>query len=214
VTPGLESLIPFAGFWLVAIITPGPNTLLFSWAALSHGRAAAIAVTAGILSCGVLWAFGGLFGLVWALRQFPELFRGIELAGGLYIGWRGLSLLYKWWSSSQEAMRPNAPSADISPAAAYRMGFLTNLSNPKSLVFVASLFATTSVARGPLWLGLTGVGVMLGMSALYYVTLLGLFSRPGFLAAYQRARHRIEALAGAFFMWFGIELLWRGSAGS
>jgi len=33
--PGPESLIPFAAFWLVAVLTPGPNMLLFTWLAVS-----------------------------------------------------------------------------------------------------------------------------------------------------------------------------------
>jgi threonine/homoserine/homoserine lactone efflux protein len=212
VTPGLDALLPFAAFWFVAVMTPGPNTLLFTWIALTQTRETTLAVIAGILSCGILWAFGGLFGLVWIMRSFPTLFKAVEILGGIYIGWRGIVLLRHWWTHKAREIPGLKAAAQISPARAWRMGFLTNLSNPKSLAFVASLFATTSVAKGPLWLGLLGIAVMLSMSAGYYFTLYGLFSRPGFLTLYRSWQNRIEAMAGLIFVFFGGELILRGVA--
>jgi threonine/homoserine/homoserine lactone efflux protein len=210
VTASFARLIPFAAFWFVAVITPGPNTLLFTWVALSQSRSTTLALIGGILGCGVLWAFGGLFGLVWAMGRFPNFFQAAQVVGGLYIGWRGFVLLRQ----SRSARTPDATVrpriAQLLPKRAFRMGFLTNLSNPKSLAFVSSLFATTDVARGPLWLGLTGIALMLSMSAGYYALLYALFARPGFLIAYRNSQRLIEGLAGFFFVIFGTELILSG----
>ncbi len=213
-TPGLESLIPFAAFWFVGVLTPGPNMLLFTWIALSQKPATTLAVIAGILSCGVLWAFGGLFGLVWLMHTFPRAFQFAAIAGGLYIGWRGLMLIKAFFTRRASPKIELDARREIAPAIAYRMGFFTNLANPKSLAFVASLFATTSVASGPLWLGLLGVAVMLTMSATYYLTLFALFSRPNFISFYRRAQHGIEGAAGLIFIFFGVELVLRGFTGT
>ena len=61
--PGLESLGPFAAFWFVAVLTPGPNMLLFTWLAMSKPRPVALAAVAGIQSAMLIWAVCGLFGL-------------------------------------------------------------------------------------------------------------------------------------------------------
>jgi hypothetical protein len=61
--PGPESLIPFAAFWLVAVLTPGPNMLLFTWLAVSKPSRIALSCVAGIQSAMLIRALSGLFGL-------------------------------------------------------------------------------------------------------------------------------------------------------
>jgi len=79
-----------------------------------------------------------------------------------------------------------------------------------SLAFVASLFATTSVIHGPLWLGLADVALMLAMSASYCLICLWLLTRPGALALYARSERYITAGAGIIFATFGLQLLASG----
>ncbi len=93
---------------------------------------------------------------------------------------------------------------------AYRAGFLTNMSNPKTLAFVASLFATTSVIHAPLWVGLLGVVLMIAMSTSYYLACLWLLTRSGSLAFYMRAERFVTAGAGTIFTLFGLQLVSRG----
>lgn len=209
-TPGLESLVPFAAFWLVAVLTPGPNMLLFTWLAVSAPRKVALASVAGIQSAMVIWAFAGLFGLSWFIERFPAAFHAVQVLGGLYLIWRGVVLLRSAWAGGPGALRTLRPAKDLTPASACRAGFLTNMSNPKTLAFVASLFATTSVIHGPLWLGLLSVALMIAMSLSYYLACLWLFTRPGALAAYARAERAITGGAGAIFAFFGLQLLTSG----
>lgn len=208
--PGLESLGPFAAFWLVAVLTPGPNVLLFTWLAMSKPRAIALAAVAGIQTAMLIWALAGLLGLAWFVERFPHAFHAVQVMGGLYLVWRGLVLGRAAWAGGPGALRTLRPSADFTLRAAYRAGFLTNMSNPKTLAFVASLFATTSVIHAPLWIGLAGVLLMIAMSASYYVACLWLFTRPGALAAYARSERMITAGAGVIFMIFGLQLLSSG----
>lgn len=207
---GLESLIPFAAFWLVAVLTPGPNMLLFTWLAVSAPRKVAVASVAGIQSAMVIWAFAGLFGLSWFIERFPAAFHAVQVLGGLYLIWRGIVLLRSAWAGGPGALRTLRPAKDLTPASAYRAGFLTNMSNPKTLAFVASLFATTSVIHGPLWLGLLSVALMIAMSLSYYLACLWLFTRPGALAAYAKAERAITGGAGLIFAFFGLQLLTSG----
>jgi len=59
--PGPESLIPFAAFWLVAVLTPGPNMLLFTWLAVSKPSRIALSCVAGIQSAMLIWALSLAF---------------------------------------------------------------------------------------------------------------------------------------------------------
>lgn len=208
--PGLESLVPFAAFWLVAVLTPGPNMLLFTWLAVSKPRPVALASVAGIQSAMLIWALSGLFGLSWFIERFPGAFRTVQVLGGLYLLWRGFVLARSAWAGGPGVLRTLRPAIDLTPRSAYRAGFLTNMSNPKTLAFVASLFATTSVIHAPLWIGLAGVVLMVAMSASYYLVCLWLLTRPGALAAYSRAERYITAGAGVIFAIFGLQLLSAG----
>ncbi len=208
--PGPESLIPFAAFWLVAVLTPGPNMLLFTWLAVSKPSRVALSCVAGIQSAMLIWALSGLFGLAWFIESFPGAFRAVQVVGGLYLIWRGSVLMRSAWAGGPGQLRTMRPGTEFTPHSAYRAGFLTNISNPKTLAFVASLFATTSVIHGPLWLGLAGVALMLAMSASYYLICLWLLTRPGALALYARSERYVTAGAGIIFATFGLQLLASG----
>lgn len=207
---GLESLIPFAAFWLVAVLTPGPNMLLFTWLAVSKPRRVALATVAGIQSAMLIWALAGLFGLAWFIESFPHAFHMVQILGGVYLIWRGSVLVRSAWTGGAGALRTLRPASDFTPPGACRAGFLTNMSNPKTLAFVASLFATTSVIHAPLWIGLLGVLLMVAMSTSYYLSCLWFLTRPGALAAYARAERAITAGAGLIFTVFGLQLLSAG----
>lgn len=209
-TPGLESLGPFAAFWFVAVLTPGPNVLLFTWLAMSKPRPVALAAVAGIQSAMLIWALAGLFGLAWFIERFPGAFRAVEVLGGVYLIWRGIVLLRAAWAGGPGVLRTLHPTGDFTPRTAYRAGFLTNMSNPKTLAFVASLFATTSVIHAPLWVGLLGVVLMIAMSVSYYLACLWLLTRSGSLAFYVRAERFVTAGAGTIFTLFGLQLVSRG----
>jgi threonine/homoserine/homoserine lactone efflux protein len=206
---GAAALLPFAAFWLVAVFTPGPNTLLFTWLALSQPRPVVLAALAGILTCTTLWGLAGLFGLIWLTGQFPNAYHAVKVAGGLYLMWRGAMLVRQAFAGPGLPWEAGLRLAPMPPARAFRMGFLTNLSNAKSFAFVTSLFASTQIARGPLWLGLAGVALMVTMSGAWYVALMALFARPAFAESYRKARRAIEGVAGAIFLILGADLIVR-----
>ena len=209
-TPGLESLGPFAAFWFVAVLTPGPNVLLFTWLAMSKPRAVALAAVAGIQTAMLIWAVCGLFGLAWFIERLPGTFHAVQVLGGLYLVWRGTLLARSAWAGGPGTLRTMRPAGDFTPRSAYRAGFLTNMSNPKTLAFVASLFATTSVIHAPLWIGLIGVALMIAMSTSYYMACLWLFTRRGALAVYARSERYITGGAGIIFTVFGLQLISSG----
>ena len=130
----------------------------------------------------------------------------VQVLGGLYLLWRGAVLMRSAWAGGPGTLRTMRPAGDFTPSTAYRAGFLTNMSNPKTLAFVASLFATTSVIHAPLWIGLIGVALMIAMSTSYYLACLWLFTRRGALAIYARSERYITAGAGIIFTLFGVQL--------
>ncbi|MEQ6437784.1 LysE family transporter [Comamonas sp. w2-DMI] len=66
----------------------------------------------------------------------PTLRVVVQCAGGLYLFYVAVRL----WRSQQ--IDATGAADGVSPLAAFRMGFLTNILNPKSALFFGSVFAT------------------------------------------------------------------------
>ncbi len=162
-----DTLLSLAALWLIAVVTPGPNMLFFTSVALSSSRRAIFAAGAGVVLGTAIWGAAGLVGLLWLFELFPTLAFAIKILGGLYLAWIGFKILRA--SLKPAAAPPDAPRKPLSAWRAFTLALATNLSNPKSLVFVTSLFAVTRLAEAPLPTGLAGVAIMVAMSSAYYV---------------------------------------------
>lgn len=197
-----DTFLSLAALWLVAIVTPGPNMMLFAAISMSSSRAAVISAALGIIMGTLAWGLSGLFGLLWLFETFPPLAVAVKIAGGAYLAWKGFQIL-RGSFRSPKADEDMPKRIETSPRKAFVVGLLTNLANPKSLVFVTSLFAVTHIAEKPLAVGLTGVGIMVAMSATYY-TVLGLVLR---LTPFARRETRLKrvfvACVGTIMMVFG-----------
>ncbi|MBY0364426.1 MAG: LysE family translocator [Phreatobacter sp.] len=201
-----DTLLVLAGLWLVAVLTPGPNMILFMAVGLSSPTASIVAVAAAIVLGTFLWGLAGLFGLFWLFELFPAAAMAVKVAGGLYLAWMGFGLIRRNLAPAPQTARE--PAAMLTPRRAFLTGLATALGNPKSLVFVSSLFAVTRLAEQPLAIGLAGVGVMIAMSTLYYVV-LGVALRTLPFARRPGATGRVLAMGtGLVMMAYGGKMAW------
>lgn len=192
--------------WGVACITPGPNTLLVIRYCLTAPRKVAIFAALGTITGTLCWGIAGWLGINALFQAAPFAYLALKIAGGLYLIWLGIRVFL----DARKARRV----ADLMPAktdvplkAAYRMGLATNLANPKSALFVASLFAVTMPAGTPFIYGVAAIAVMLAVSSLYHICLIGLITHPRVAAGYLKAKRRIDLGVAAVFVGFGTKLL-------
>ena len=162
---------------LLAIMSPGPNFVAVTHRAVTSPRREALALVAGIACISGFWAGAALFGLGVVFKLFPWLFWAVKLAGAAYLAWFGLGLL-------RHASSPLAPrSGSAEPGSswrAFRDGVVTNLSNPKAMVFYASVFA------GAVPVG-SSTPTMLVMVAMVPLIALGWYGLVALLLSSQRA---------------------------
>jgi len=124
----------------------------------------------------------------------------------------GAYLVYLGWQAFRHAPEP-LPRVDplvgsASGLAAYRRGFVVNMTNPKVMVFFASVFASVYAPGKPEWVNLAVlVVVALDEIAWYSLVALAFSSRPA-QAAYGRAKRWIDRGFGALLGIFGLKLLW------
>lgn len=196
----MTSVAAFAALWLVAVVTPGPNVLLITGAALDASRKIAAWTVGGVLVGTAMWGAAGYFGVGLLFSSAPWVYLGLKLAGGAYIVYLGARLLLKKPSVLAEPLVVGRRSG----WRAFRRGLTTQLSNPKSGAFVATIFAATMPREAPLSAGLVAILTMVTISGLWYGLLSWSFGLAAIRARYMRARRAIERVTGALFVAFGI----------
>jgi threonine/homoserine/homoserine lactone efflux protein len=199
-------LLSVAAIWGVACITPGPNTLLVIRYCLTAPRRVAIVAASGTITGTLCWGLAGWLGINILFQTAPFAYLALKIGGGLYLLYLGarifLDLRRYRHAADVETGRMHVPLG-----TAYRMGLATNLANPKSALFVASLFAATMPAGTPFLYGTAAIAVMVTLSTLYYTVLVALITHPQVAAAYLRARKKIDIAVGMVFVGFGTKLL-------
>ncbi|MCJ9750559.1 LysE family translocator [Neorhizobium sp. BETTINA12A] len=190
----------------MACITPGPNTLLVMRYALTAPRRVPILAAMGTITGTFCWGLAGWLGINVLFQAAPFAYVALKIVGGLYLVWLGLKIFLDARKSRQSADIA-AARIDVPLKTAYRMGLVTNLANPKSALFVASLFAATMPVGTPFLYGLAAIAVMVTVSTIYYSFLVALITHRTVAAAYLKAKKKIDLGVGMVFVGFGTKLL-------
>lgn len=158
----------FALAALVLVLTPGPNMIYCISRTLCQGRAAGLMSLAGVLLGFLVHLLAAALGLTALLMAVPLAFDAIRLAGAAYLLWLAWQAVKPGGSGPFQARQlPFDP-----PGTLFRMGFLTNLLNPKVAMFYLSFFPQfLHPERGPvllqsLQLGAVQIGVSGSVNAL------------------------------------------------
>lgn len=191
---------------LIALMSPGPDFFFVSQTAASRSRREAMMGVVGISLGIVVWAGVALMGLHLILQKMAWLHQIIMVGGGMYLCWMGWQLLR---SARAQQAQPAAEAQVALPKAgrSFIRGFLTNLSNPKAVIYfgsVFSLFVGDSVGAGARW----GLFLLIVAETFVWLSLVAVvFALPAMRRGYQRLAKWIDGVAGVLFTGFGLHLI-------
>lgn len=184
---------------LLAVISPGADFALVSRNSLLLSRRAGVLTALGI-GLGVLLHVGyTLLGVGLLLQQSTWLFHALKLAGAAYLIYLGVNMLLSKPNNAAPNNQPKPPA----DAAALRSGLLTNALNPKTAVFIVSLFMqvvqpSTSLATQ------LGYGAFIALAHVGWFALVALcFSAGPVRNSLLAARQWIDRLFGGLLIGFG-----------
>nr|WP_178124809.1 LysE family transporter [Pseudomonas sp. Fl4BN1] len=188
---------------VLAVLSPGADFALVTRNSLMLSRRHGVLTALGI-GLGVMLHIGySLLGVGVLLQQSALWFSGLKMAGAIYLVYLGIKLLRSPAQGSGE-VRPSG--GEMSSWAALRSGFLTNALNPKTMIFILSLFMQV-IQPG------TGLAVQIGYGAiivlahvLWFVMVARFFSAPAIASRLMSYRRRIDQLFGAVLVGFGLLL--------
>jgi threonine/homoserine/homoserine lactone efflux protein len=180
----------FVGTLMVAYLVPGPDMILLLETGSRYGRNRALATVVGLGLARAAHVTLAVLGLAALLRSAAWVFEIVRLVGVAYLIWVGISIFQSSCLAHEDTLAPGNGRSRSHGGAILR-GLVTNISNPKALLFCSVLLPQFirpelgNVGGQFLLLGtiLVGTGVAFDCFFAYAGSTLGRFL----------ARHRIAA---------------------
>ncbi|WP_393055073.1 LysE family translocator [Streptomyces sp. LN549] len=205
-------LTAFVGVAAGMVALPGADFTVVVRNALAS-RAAGVATALGVAGGLLVHTALAVAGLAAVLVAVPVLFRTVQLLGGAYVLYLGLSALYAARRRGGPAAEPGPDEGDggratMGTGRALRQGFLTNALNPKAPVLFLSLlpqFVPAGAAPLPRTLLLAAIVVL--MALIWFPVVALLVDRLGRWLRRPRTTRAIEGGSGAALTALGLVLV-------
>ena len=144
---------------------------------------------------GAIFAALAVLGLTALLMQFEWLYLILKLLGGAYLIYIGIRI----WRGASEPLTTSGAgdtAKAISVSRAFFLGLITQLSNPKTSIVYASIFAALMPPSPPLWLLLALPPMLFCVEAGWYAVVAFAFSGSRARSVYIRLKQWIDRGAG------------------
>lgn len=209
-------LLGFLGVVALAYAVPGPDLALivrYGSRSSSLGRAAAL----GILSGLCVHMLASVLGLSALLQHSAAAFMVVKILGAGYLFLLGLQALLSAIRTNEVPHLVHAAELDNPVEVtergnhryrAFRQGFVTNILNPKAILFFVSLLPQFIDPGGPV----LGQTVFLGAATVFFgaswwFIMIALIGRVRKLLARRQVRRVLDAFTGVAFVGLGARLL-------
>ncbi|MGQ9370379.1 LysE family transporter [Azospirillum sp. ST 5-10] len=195
---------------LLLIVAPGPDSLLVLSRSLSDGRRAGFVATAGITAGNLIQALLAAVGVSALIAASPLLFDVLRYAGAAYLAWIGGRALWAAVAARRGGHTAVPAAAPASMRAVFATALLTNLLNPKVILFYLA-FVPQFVApeRGAVALQTFLLGLILGAGGCLFLLAIAAASAGAARAVLTSRRMQVvlDGLCGVLFLGFAVRLL-------
>jgi homoserine/homoserine lactone efflux protein len=145
------TLAAFVLLELTLCLIPGPAVLLTLSYALRRGTRGGLAAAGGILAGNTLYFVLSGLGVMAVVLASYQVFTVLKWVGALYLALLGLRALF-----ARHGVTPDARSLQPGERGrAFGSGFVTQVSNPKALVFFVAILPQFIDPRTTIWLQLS-----------------------------------------------------------
>lgn len=189
---------------LLAVISPGPDFAMTVRNSLCYSRRSGIFTSLGIsLGLGVHLTYCAA-GIGYLISSSIVLFSIIKLLGGGYLIYMGIgSILAK---GSRLEMNEESAGPDLTRFQAFKMGFLTNVLNPKVTLFFLSLFTLVISTSTPKIIILTISLIMIVTALIWFIVVSIFFTHPKIQKGFLKYEKMINRTLGGFLIFLGIKI--------
>ncbi len=199
----ITAFLAFAALSLFAAISPGPAVLMAARTGLTEGFAAGAMLAVGIGEGAVFWASAAMFGLNIVFAAAPALLWALKIGGGAYLVWIGIKL---WRDAKTPFNTEDTRALPRSPMSAFRLGLVTQLSNPKPAVMFSAIFLGTVPPTTPIWVYSALLAVVMLNETVWNILVARIFSTSITRARYISLKTIIDRSFGGLLAVLGVRV--------
>ncbi|MCD8213728.1 MAG: LysE family transporter [Campylobacter sp.] len=191
----------------IALIVPGPDIFLILRTSLAHGFKQSIFACLGVGAGVFLWVVLTAFGLKSLFALFPLAKLVLMVFSVCYLGYLSF-ILFSSSLSKKEAKIDMKSEKQISAKRFFIIGFLTNLSNPKAILYFASIFSRfVDKTDSLLQIGIL-VAIICVESVLSFILVGKLFSAQKAREAFLKNQKILDGICATIFAIFALIILY------
>ncbi|MFM2365959.1 MAG: hypothetical protein RIR95_567 [Pseudomonadota bacterium] len=196
------SFLAVAALLTMGAISPGPAVLMSARTGLTEGMRTGFFLAMGIGIGAVFWAVLALSGLAVLFQIAPTLLWVFKIAGGLYLIWMAVQM----WRHAAEPLPDTQATPPRSHLSAFRLGIMTQLSNPKPAVLLSAIFIGTVPPGTPLWMLIALLAFLFSVETGWNTFVARIFSYTSTRRAYVGAKTVIDRSFGGILALLGAKI--------
>lgn len=188
----------------ILLVTPGPDVAFIVATGMAQGRWPALWASLGIALAMFAHAVFAAAGVAALVAASPLAFDAIRYGGAAYL------LYLAWQSLRAKPFQAGRQTTLRSPLANLRRGFLTNLLNPKAILFSGVFLPQfADPAHGPIFMQIVGLGAVLAVMGLAFQAALSVASGSlgTWLLASPRRQAWLERMMAVVFLGLAVRLV-------
>ncbi|MCJ8509244.1 LysE family transporter [Rhizobium lemnae] len=206
----MEQILLIASITWLAVLSPGADFAMVSRNSFLYGRRSGLAASAGIAIACWFHVIYAMFGIAVIQHTFPNILDFIKFVGAAYLIYAGVSTAFGTIRDVEGSLLPSGRSM----AREMMTGILTNGLNPKTSIFVISLYTQfigkdTPLSHQLLW------GLFISLSHLLWFATVSMFlSNPAIRTVVLRRQRIFNIVIGIVLASLGAVLFFSGTLGS
>lgn len=202
----IDTLLAFGGIVFFLAIIPGPNALLILFTALTQSRRFAVANILGVALGFMIHAFVSAKGLSLLLSQSALAFNVLKWMGVAYLVWLGINNLKSGLKLADQKLKLERKIEEQTLKQAFVKGLLTNLLNPKIVLFYLSIFPQfvqpAHILEQSMILGVVQASIV----ASWFLFVIFFATKVKTLLTSSKTSKWLNYVSGGLFIFFGIGL--------
>jgi RhtB (resistance to homoserine/threonine) family protein len=198
----MTEILAVAVITVLAVIAPGADFAMIVRNSYLHGRRTGLLGAAGVAAGVLVHVTYTMLGVGLLIASSTFLFTVVKLIGAAYLVYIGV----RTFRTRGDVRVDLDHKTELTPLAALRTGFLTNVLNPKTTLFVVSTFAQVVDPGTPLWQQ-AGYGLFMSLAHLLWFAVVAVFfSQDRMRTLMLRAQKVLNKVIGSVLAGLGVSL--------
>jgi len=195
--------ISIATIHLFAVMSPGPDFIIIVRQSISSGRRSALMTSLGIGTGILMHITLCVFGLGMIIKESDLLFKVIQIIGCLYLTYLGIISI----KSKNSPKSKYNDEFNFNAFESFKLGFLTNVLNPKATLFFLSLYVLIISNNIPFKFQILFGLWMSFATGLWFAFLSLILTNKSIVSKIEFMSTKIQRLTGVILIIFAMKLL-------